>query len=127
MRKPKIDSVLADEQVKRMLSQLEEHFGEPVRPVSDYCNALETWSKVFCKKYPSEERAHSSIRISIRKSNLLARLIYGGEKLRTRECPVHKGKWDGQAMLMGCEHHCDGTGWLREPEEEKATQGVDAG
>lgn len=123
MRKSK--SKLTNEEVKAMLEQLSEHFGEPVRPVSDYCNALLTWSKVVCKKFPAEQRAHSSIHLSIRKSNLLARLIYGGEKLRTRECPLHKGEWTGQAMLMGCPHKCDGTGWLREPEDENVTEGVD--
>jgi len=125
MRKPRTKGVLTDEQVKEMLSQLEAHFDEPVRPVSEYCEALETWSRVVCKKYPAEARVHSSIRLSVKKSNLLARLIYDGEKLRTRECPIHKGEWNGQAMLMGCEHKCDGTGWLRESEDENAPGGVD--
>lgn len=52
--------------------------------------------------------------LSIRKSNLLARVLYDGEKVRTTQCPEHKGKWNGQAMLMGCPHKCGGTGWLRE-------------
>lgn len=125
MRKPRTTGKLTDEQVKTMLQQLSEHFDEPVRPVSDYCAALETWSKVVSKKDPTTARLHSSIRLSIYKSSLLARLIYGGEKLRTKECPIHKGVWDGHAMLMGCEHKCDGTGWLREPEDENSPQGVD--
>jgi hypothetical protein len=121
---------LTDEQVKEMLLKLEDHFGEPVRPVSDYCKAFETWFGVVTKKaMQAGDRqtitSMNSVRISIKKSNLLARLIYGGEKLRTKECPIHKGKWNGQAMLMGCEHNCDGTGWLREPEDENAPGGVD--
>ena len=56
----------------------------------------------------------SHVFLSIRKSNFLARVLYGGEKVRTTQCPEHKGKWNGQAMLMGCPHKCGGTGWLRE-------------
>lgn len=49
------------------------------------------------------------------KSNLLARLIYGGEKIRTRMCPKHKGVWSGMPS-SNCEHGCQHTGWLPEPE-----------
>lgn len=122
-------NVLTDEEVKEMLLKLEAHFNEPVRPVSEYCMAFETWFRVVTKKAMAlGDRqtvvSMSSIRTSIKKSNLLARLIYNGEKLRTKECPEHKGEWNGHAMLTGCAHHCDGTGWLREP-GENAPGGVD--
>ncbi len=47
----------------------------------------------------------------IRKSNLLARLLYAGETLRTVPCPEHKGKWSG---VGDCKHGCQLTGWLPE-------------
>lgn len=50
--------------------------------------------------------------LDISKSNLLYRLLYCGEKLREEMCPKHKGEWNDQAMLDGCEHNCHGTGWL---------------
>ena len=43
-------------------------------------------------------------------SQLFARLC-AGEPLRTRPCPVHRGRSGDHE----CPHHCDGTGWLREP------------
>jgi hypothetical protein len=59
------------------------------------------------------------IRNDMRKSNLLGRLLYAKEKFRTRMCPVHKGHWDGNAMLIDkYPHLCDGTGWLRERETD---------
>jgi len=52
--------------------------------------------------------------LQIRKSNLLARLIYGGQKLRTQMCPEHKGEWTGPRPDP-CPHGCGFTGWLPEP------------
>lgn len=58
----------------------------------------------------------SSVELSIRKSALLARLIYGGEKLRTQKCPQHKGHWSGlEHPDNQCPHGCGLTGWLPEP------------
>lgn len=64
----------------------------------------------------------------ITKSNLLARLLYNGEKLRTRECPEHKGKWSGIEWTDNrCPHGCQLTGWLPEPEDGgKPLPGVQA-
>jgi hypothetical protein len=126
-----------NERLKLMLEELEEHYGEPVKPVSTYCEALETWARALETRHNAEvlmhgkEEAerHSSyydatskfrrIRTMIHKSNLLYRLIYCGEKFRTRECPVHLGHWNGHAMMTGdCPHQCDGTGFLREKEPD---------
>lgn len=52
---------------------------------------------------------------SIHKSNLLARMIYGGEALRERRCPIHDGRWSGYGWCSaGCSTHPDPniTGWL---------------
>jgi hypothetical protein len=34
---------LTEEQAQEMLKQLAEHYGEPVRPVNEYCNAIRNW------------------------------------------------------------------------------------
>jgi hypothetical protein len=55
---------------------------------------------------------------SIHKSNLLARILYEGEKLRTQKCPEHKGKWSGcESGENICPHKCQLTGWIQEPED----------
>jgi hypothetical protein len=57
----------------------------------------------------------SIIRLNIEKSNLLERLIYWQEPVRTVPCPEHKGR-QHTAVLCGinppCPHGCQGTGWL---------------
>lgn len=53
--------------------------------------------------------------LQIRKSNLLARIIYEGEKLRTKMCPEHKGEWSGiESSGNICPHKCQLTGWIQE-------------
>jgi hypothetical protein len=66
-------------------------------------------------RYEDAASAAQDVFQSISRSHLLGRVLYSGEKVRTVQCPLHKGEWDGQAMLHGCPHQCDGTGWLREP------------
>lgn len=120
---------LSDEAVQKQLKQLEDYFGEPVLPMSQYCAAFRTWADCIVKNNKDPKLTqkgwnnHGSeyaemvmrIMIDIDKSSLLGRLLYGKEKLRTKMCPEHKGHWNGQAMMMGnCPHQCDGTGWLRE-------------
>ena len=49
------------------------------------------------------------------KSCLMGRLIYGGEELRTRPCPVHHGHWSGCSPELcpgGCNYGINWTGWL---------------
>ena len=112
-----------NEIVNEHLAALEEWYGEPVLPISKYCEAFETWAQCIIKANEKKARAQGfdyyerlhSILIDIKKSNLLARLLYDKEKFRTKECPIHKGVWNGDAMLTGnCLFACDGTGWLRE-------------
>lgn len=64
----------------------------------------------------------------ISKSNLLARILYNGEKVRTRTCPEHKGRWSGVEWSESrCPHGCQLTGWLPEPKDEgKPLPGVQA-
>lgn len=104
-----------------MLTQLKDHFGEPVMPVSKYCEALDHWIEIQKTRTTVEKaKVITNLRFQINKSYLLARLIYGGETFRTELCPIHNGTWDGQAMLLGnCPHRCDGSGYLRAQEDEK--------
>lgn len=56
-----------------------------------------------------------SVLLAIRKSNLLHRLIYLGEPLRTEMCPEHKGRWSGcqpEPCPHGCSSGINVTGWL---------------
>lgn len=67
-----------------------------------------------------EEAAHQVERtfLAIHKSNLLARLIYSGEKLRTQRCPEHDGKWSGiEWSDSRCPHKCQLTGWVQEQDD----------
>lgn len=57
-------------------------------PVTEICAAFDTWAEATgSKDWPTRFQAH--------KSNLLYRLIYLGEPLRTEKCPVHEGRWSG--------------------------------
>lgn len=120
-------SKMTDEEVTEMLSKLRAHFNEPVLPMSRFCDAIRTWASCIesANEDGTKKYAHGSgyvtvlphVLCDIQKSNLLARLLYLNEPLRTQKCPVHKGHWDGQASLLnGCTYGCNGTGWLRTPE-----------
>lgn len=125
---------LSKQEVKEMLDKLSKHFEEPVMPVSKYCNAISTWFRCIENNYQEqlilfkENNIHESefidfpwaphlqnIETAIRKSNLLFRLIYAGEELRTEKCPIHQGHWSGckenACELCSCGY--DVTGWLR--------------
>ena len=68
----------------------------------------------------SESFAESVVHVlmQVGKSNLLWRLIYGGQTLRTTPCPTHKGVWSGCVWPKDAKDACacmDGsnvTGWL---------------
>lgn len=127
---------LSEAEAQEMLQELEVHFGERVAPVSYYCAAFEAWMKVLEDKYRQVKKEKGEkaairdvwgariiphfedIKLHIYKSDLLARLVYGGEKLRTKPCPEHKGKWSG-LHLEPCPHGCGYTGWLPELKEAK--------
>jgi len=116
---------------------MEQHYGEPVRPVSHYCERLASYADglnqaiedhqpeygCVCGPFASVEAA-ATVRDGLRllnqwrfKSHLLWRLIYADESLRTQKCPVHKGHWSG-CYWPGdeCEHGCatygNTSGWI---------------
>ncbi len=122
---------LSEEQAEALLKTLSEHYSQPVMPVDRYCAALRTWvDQIAWINAPgrsmnadgTEELRQGyryvevlrSVLLDINKSNLLSRLIYGGEKLRTRPCPKHEGRWSG---IGTCEFGCGETGWLPDPED----------
>jgi hypothetical protein len=57
-----------------------------------------------------------SVLVDITKSCLLSRLIYGGEPLRTRRCPLHQGHWSvgDEPCPHGCDSGFQHTGWIAE-------------
>ena len=120
-------------EAQQMLLRLEEFYKEPVLPLHNFCQAMQLWFECIVKNNSDPAlRRHDGeqgynyfkflqqMRIDIRKSNLLGRILYGKEPLRTRMCPVHKGHYNGEAMFFTkCPHSCDGTGWLRERESDR--------
>lgn len=123
---------LSKAKVREYEEALTQHYGEPVRPVSQYCNAFRAWGEAITEKvkelegdtseYAQHERerwqkvvdALAALQIPILKSNLLYRLIYLGEELRTEKCPEHRGRWSGYYWERPCECNSglDVTGWL---------------
>lgn len=112
------------------LRYLEERAGEPIRPVSEYCHALRQYADALRECADGGEPgpfgsteicrdvadALQSLSFAAGKSNLLSRLIYQREDLRTRRCPTHKGRWSGIAYdenRCACEDRGGNlTGWL---------------
>lgn len=96
---------------------------------SKFCKAMDAWAKACMTDLPTDDEykkkwrekfrdAWGFIRLSIGKSCLLDRLIYGGETIRTEMCPVHQGHWSGctdQKPPPGCNcyHGICVTGWQK--------------
>jgi hypothetical protein len=120
--------VTSEEEIDRFLKEIES--GVPVMPVTFFCEALKTWARVAGEpvaeeKYEGDNKARLNLHdqaqhvfTQIMKSNLLWRMIYGGQKLREKPCPHHKGRWSGCRLPEDteCKGAClDGinvTGWL---------------
>lgn len=74
------------------------------------------YQRMDLAQYMSISDSVGDVFLQIGKSNLLARLLYVGEKLRTQMCPEHKGKWSGVEFSdTRCPHGCQLTGWIQEP------------
>jgi len=93
---------LTDEEAKEMLEKLSRHFWASAwRMKVERAKALAESKPESCiaaedleysEKF-ADEIGH--VFMMIDKSNLLARLIYEDESLRTEMCPIHKGIWSG--------------------------------
>lgn len=87
--------------------------GAEARDPDVYCAAF---SEYLSERDEEPNGPHARLRLKIRKSCLLDRLIHCGEELRTVPCPEHKGKWSG-CHFDPCPHGCSigcgcTTGWL---------------
>ena len=112
---------MTETEAEDLLKQLTKHYGEPVLPLEQFCLAMRTWFgaiRTNVARGGDHGRAYAlelgMMDIDIRKSDLLARLLFGGEKLRTVPCPEHKGRQDTHALVVGTPCACGGTGWLPE-------------
>jgi hypothetical protein len=106
-----------------MLEQLSAYYGQPVKPVGDFCATIRKFVNTVieasdhpdaCKYDNKADRLASAI-LDVEKSNLLYRMLYLGEEPRTKRCPVHKGRWSGCVFEDGhceCQHGANVTGWL---------------
>jgi len=98
---------------------------------SEFCDKMTEWAEACMTPLPTDDQDKTAwrkefqdhwlfIRRCISKSNLPWRLMYGDEKLRTEQCPVHKGKWSGCNLPeeTACKGLCmsghNVTGWLPE-------------
>lgn len=114
---------MTDDEAETLRKQLEEHYKEPVRPISFFCDSIKTWFRCIERRNEDGKdgqgkdyhRQLQFIEIDIEKSDLLFRLIYQGQKLRTQKCSIHKGKWSGIPFPGDeCPEGCGHTGWLPE-------------
>ena len=116
---------MTDDQVTAMLAALTEHFRCPVMPIDRYCAGLRAWQRCLQEK-AQRTKAKEDVEFAgcvddvfrqITKSNLLARVLYGGEAPRVEPCPTHKGVWSGCVFgdreCPHCMSGCNVTGWVK--------------
>src|SRR5258707_14854648 len=134
----KKDAIRSKEEAHELLRRLEQFYGEPVLPLGNFCHAMELWMDCIVKNNTAPTLIQEGInhgqkyfeylkfmRIDIRKSNLLGRLLFAKEPLRTRMCPIHKGHWNAQAMFFEkCHLLGDGTRWLRDRPNDGGYTGI---
>jgi hypothetical protein len=120
-----LDKPLSPEEAELLRQKLAAHYRDQVLTVKEFCSIFREWSKVagvFIAEMLGHRRrlGESELRpepfdaegifLAASKSDLLGRMIYGREKLRTKPCPTHQGTWSG--CFIDCE--CGGCGWLPE-------------
>jgi hypothetical protein len=104
----------------------------PLLRLSDVCNILRLWARVYSTPLPGDdeykrkdrEKLHEAagyVDLQISKSCLLDRLFFQEEGLRTAQCPAHRGRWSGcnwDSPGCACRNGSNVTGWLPPPEAE---------
>lgn len=132
------DALISRGEANKLQRRLEQFYGQPVLRLDNFCHAIELWMDCIVKNNTDPvlhrdaiKHGHiyfellNLIRIDIRKSNLLGRLLYAKEPVRTRICPIHKGHFNAEAMFFEkCPLLCDGTGWLRERPQDGGYTGI---
>lgn len=110
----------------------------PNVPVGRFCESLRAWGEAIRNDDSTDRSGERDARLvavpalldqlqlPMTKSNLLYRLIYLGEPLRTTKCPTHRGHWSGCSWshpYCDCQkvifegdvgYGCNVTGWLLE-------------
>jgi len=98
--------------------------------IKEYCDKLYEWAAIIKSTYAEIEtqikngelepkqviypqvkelpEALDIVMLAIQKSSLLGRTMYGGQKPRTKKCPVHQGRWSGLYATRP-DHHARGT------------------
>lgn len=107
--------------------------------VKEFCDKMDFWAKLSIDQKgnltPDFDKAWSTVRLAIRKSCLLDRMMYGDEQPSQTPCPVHKGKWSGchwrwpgRVMVQLIDHgeRKKGDAWLT-PSEGLEKEWYDAG
>lgn len=99
------------EEYQRDMKAAESHEGEEKIERQRLIEQLRDYEKMG-------EHVHRTF-LAIDKSNLLARILYSGEKMRTQMCPEHKGRWSGieWGPDNACPHRCQLTGWIQEEQD----------
>jgi hypothetical protein len=100
-------------------AKLQQHEYEVAKKSSLYANGNKPTERDYqlehLRGFESAAEQVNYVFLQIRKSNLLARLLYEKETLRKQPCPVHKGKWSGiEWSDNACPHKCQLTGWIQE-------------
>jgi len=83
---------MTNEEAEAMLVELTKHYRCRVAPVNRFCAALQTWAKAVASYSPDVSKAAHTVYAALGKSNLAARLVYGGEELRTETVSGPQGK-----------------------------------
>lgn len=80
--------------------------------VGEFCEAAAAWHRRMFREragIPGLSQSWYALRLDMGKSNLMARVLYGGEDIRTTPCPHNKT--GHECLHLGCPV-CGGCGWL---------------
>ncbi len=108
----------ADPSLKERAETAHEAYRSALKSADKYTPSLDPR---FYDLLSAEKTAESvgHVFLQIRKSDLLFRLLYRGEELRSTPCPEHKGRWSGlEHPDNRCPHGCQFTGWLPNAKSE---------
>ena len=101
------------ERVRAMLGAWQWQGAPEEGEVGEFCGAAWQWHRRMFREgrqadLPRLSQSWYALRLDMGKSNLMARVLYGGEAIRPHRCPVH-ATWVTLGHGEACP--CDGTGW----------------
>jgi len=102
------------ERVRAMLEVWQWQGAPEEGEVREFCEAAAKWHRRMFREgrqadLPGLSQSWYALRLDMGKSNLMARVLYGGEAIRPHRCPVHE-RW--VFLKPGDFCPCEGTGWL---------------